>query len=957
MNKPDSIVRFARFSTGVMELPSQARIFKTSKFNTTALKGVASSIVEEAEANLDVRALCKHGRLNRAVDLLQQPVFRADSDTYAVLLQECAHLKVLAEGKRVHAHITQAGLQTDVFVGNNLVSMYVKCGSLAVGRKVFDKMPQRNAVTWSAMLAGYARNGYGGEAVKLFREMPRAGMEFDQVAFLSVLKACSSIADVEQGKQVHSHIIKTGFDLDVTVGSALVDMYTKCFSRLHARQVFDNMSERNVVSWTSIIAGYVQSGHAEEALELFFQMQWTYIKPNEFTFATVLAASTSQFAVEKGKQVHAHVVKTGFQSAVCVGNALVTMYAKCEDIRNACEVFAKMPKRDIVSWNAMNAGYVQNGYEEEALKLFCQMQQADMKPNQLTLVSVLKASASLAEMEHSTQFHAYILKIGLELDVLVGTALVDMYGKCGNMYDACQIFDKMSERNVVSWTAMIAGYVQNSHSKEALDIFCQMQSAGEKSNHFTFSSVLGACANLKALEEGKQIHTYTIKTGFESYESVGSALVTMYAKSENINDAYKVFSEMQEPDFISWSAMISGYARNGHAEESLKLFCKMHQAGVNLNDFTFASALSACASQAPAIEHGKQIHACITKTGFDSAVCVGSALVTMYAKCGSLDGANKVFEKMEERDVIFWNAMIAAYAQHGCGKEALQLFEQMQQQGMKPDHITFVGVLSACSHVGFVDEGCTYFSSMTEYHHITPKAEHYACMVDLIGRAGRLDEATDFINKMPFEADAMIWRTLLGACRVHGNMELGKRAAECILELEPQDSAAYVLLSNIYGAAGKWDDRAKVRKLMEDRGLKKETGYSWIEVDRKVHTFIARDRSHSQTVEIYAKLEQLTEQMKDLGYVPDTNFVLHDVEEEQKEQFLSYHSEKLAIAFGLISKPPGTPIQIVKNLRVCGDCHTATKFISKIVGREIIVRDANRFHHFKDGLCSCGNYW
>ncbi|KAH9317122.1 hypothetical protein KI387_018891 [Taxus chinensis] len=818
-------------------------------------------------------------------------------------------------------------------------------------------MSQRDSVTWNTLLAGYARDGHAREAIAMFWRMMKAGEVPDRPIFTSVLKACTSIADTEQGKKVHTHVIKYGFGSNVTVGRVLVDMYTKCHCRLDARQVFDKMSERDVVSWTSMIAGYAQNGNAEEALELFCQMRWADVEPNEYTFSSALAAITSQAALKKGEQFHALIVKIGLESALCVGNALLTLYAKCKHVEDAYKVFEKLPERNIVSWNAMNAGYAQNGYGVDALKIFCKMQQVGMKANESSLSSALKGCASLGELECSTQFHAYAIKTGFEVDVCVGTALVDMYSKCGLMVDARKLFHKISERNVVSWTAVISGYVQNAQSEEALNLFCQMQGENIKLNEFTFSTILGACASLKALEQGKQIHGHTIKTGFETFESMGSALVTMYAKSENISDASKVFNKLHQPDFISWTAMISGYAWNGYGEEALNLFCEMHQANLMPNEFTFASALGACAIQAAAIESGKQVHACTIKTGYQSFVCVASSLVTMYAKCGNIEAANKVFEKMHERDVVCWNAMITGYAQHGQGVEALRIFDQMQEASVKPDHITFVGVLSACSHVGFVDEGHKFFSSMIEQHHITPTSDHYACIVDLICRAGRLDEARDFINNMPIKATSTLWRTLLGACRVYGNMELGKYAAECILELEPHDSAAYVLLSNIYSAVGMWDDRTKVRKLMEDRGVKKATGYTWIEVNNKVHTFVAKDRSHSQTTEIYLKLEQLAGQMKEEGYVPDKNFVLHDIEEEQKEQFLFHHSEKLAIAFGLISTPPGTPIQIVKNLRVCGDCHDATKFISKIVGREIVVRDANRFHHFKDGLCSCRNYW
>jgi len=312
---------------------------------------------------------------------------------------------------------------------------------------------------------------------------------------------------------------------------------------------------------------------------------------------------------------------------------------------------------------------------------------------------------------------------------------------------------------------------------------------------------------------------------------------------------------------------------------------------------------------------------------------------------------------MPKRNVVSWTAMIISYAHHGRGKEALQLFEEMQQAGARPNRITFIGVLSACCYLGLVKEGCYYFDSMSRDHGISAQVEHYTCMVDMLGRAGLLAEAEEFVHQMPFEPDPVIWRTLLGACRVHGNVELGKHAAEIVFRQNPQDASSYKLLSNIYATAGRWDDVANVRKIMKERVARKEPGLSWIEVKNQVHSFVSGDRQHAQTEKIYAQIEELNEKMKEIGYVPDTSFALHDIDKELKEELLCHHSEKLAIAFGLISTPPGILIRIIKNLRMCGDCHTATKFISKIVGREIVVRDANRFHHFKDGFCCCRDYW
>ncbi|GLJ20600.1 hypothetical protein SUGI_0375140 [Cryptomeria japonica] len=549
--------------------------------------------------------------------------------------------------------------------------------------------------------------------------------------------------------------------------------------------------------------------------------------------------------------------------------------------------------------------------------------------------------------------HGLIITTGFDVDIALGSRLINMYLKCGSLEDARKVFDKMSERDVVAWTTIITGYVHNGPPTQALQLFLEMQEAGVIPNHFTYSTIVSA---LSSLEHAKWVHGKVIKSGYMSNVFIGSALVDLYAKYNAIECAHKVFDKMSERDLVLWNTVINGYACLGHCEMALKLFCSMKDEGTDPDHFTFSILLRLCATLS-VLEHGKQFHVHAIKSGHEFDAFVASALVDMYGKCGSMSDARKVFDEAPQRDTVSWNSIIAGCVQHGCSTEAIQFFERMQREGVKPSSVTFLCVLSACNYLGLVDEGYRYFNSMTRDYGIVPEANHYACMVDVLCHAGLLDEAHDFIQKMPLKPNSLVWSSLLGGCRIHGNIKLGEHAAEKILELKPEDASAYVLLSNIYAAGGRWDDVAKMRKLMKERGVVKEPGLSWIEVRNKVHTFSVRDRSHPQTEEIYTKLEELLKQMKDDGYVPDTNFVLHDVEEEQKEKFLHHHSERLAIAFGLISKTPTQPIRIFKNLRICGDCHTAAKFISKIAGRQIVVRDANRFHCFTNGICSCGDYW
>eukprot|EP01018_Ginkgo_biloba_P009823 Gb_15506 [translate_table: standard] len=708
----------------------------------------------------------------------------------------------------------------------------------------------------------------------------------DLCTYVSLLQACVNAKSLPEGKLVHAHIIQTGFRPDTYLETKLVIVYAKCGGMLDARRALDQMPHRNAVSWTAIITAYTRHGFSEEALKLYYEMQRTGIKPDHFTFASVLPACANLAALEHGKEVHRDIIRSGLQFDTFVDNALVDMYAKCGNLAEAYQVFNKIPQRDIVSWNAMVGGYARNRLVDESLKLF----------------------------------------------------------------------QKMPERDVVSWNVMIAGYAQNGHVDEAIKFFKQMKSTGVKPNSISFASVLPAYANLAALEYGKEVHEDIIRSGLQSDIFLGNALVDMYGKCRSIQDARQVFDGMHERNVVSWTSMIAAYAQNAYFEETLKLFQEMQLTGLKPNLVTYVGVLPACANLA-ALQHGKEVHEDIIRSGFLPDAFVGSALVDMYAKCGSIEDARKVFDKMPKRDVVSWNAMIVGYAIHGHGKEAIELFEKMQHTSMKLDDVTFLGILSACCHAGLVKDGWQYFDCMTRDYDIKPAMEHYCCMVDLLGRAGHLDEAQDFINKMPIKPNAAIWGSLLAACRIQKNVELGERVAEHLFELEPKNSAHYLLLCNIYSTAGRWDDEEKVRKMMKDRRVNRTPGCSWIEVNKMVYAFFVQDRAHPQTQKIYATLERLSAKMKEAGYVPDTNFVLHDVEEEQKEHILCHHSEKLAIAFGLINTSPGTPIRIVKNLRVCGDCHSAAKFISKIVAREIVVRDANRFHHFRYGQCSCGDYW
>ncbi|KZV47527.1 hypothetical protein F511_14599 [Dorcoceras hygrometricum] len=433
-------------------------------------------------------------------------------------------------------------------------------------------------------------------------------------------------------------------------------------------------------------------------------------------------------------------------------------------------------------------------------------------------------------------------------------------------------------------------------------------------------------------------------------------MVTQLMKRGDVDSAYKIFEQMPERNVRSWTAMISAFVQCGKPKEATYMFTKMEEEGVKANEVTVVAVLAACADLG-ALDLGTRIHEYSHKSGFQRNIHICNTLIDMYIKCGCLKYAHEVFESIKEPTVISWSAMIQGLAIHGHAEQALEFFSRMIQTGVKPNVVTFIGLLHACSHLGLINEGRAYFCSMTRDYGIPPTIEHYGCMADLLSRAGLLEEAYEFIKKMPIQPNSAVWGAVLGGCKVHKNIEMAEVAIEHLLELDPYNDGYYVVLANIFAEAKKWEDAARVRKLMTSRGLRKTLGCSWVNVNGVVHEFVAGDESHPQSQQIFKTLDKLLVCMRLKGYVPNTAVVLLDMDEKKKEKLLFRHSEKLALVFGLINMKPGETIRIFKSLRVCEDCHTALKLISGIVSREIIVRDRNRFHCFKNGSCSCRDYW
>lgn len=684
-------------------------------------------------------------------------------------------------------------------------------------------------------------------------------------------------------KALHSYTLKSNFrDNELLVlYNHVIHAYFKCSDLCSAHNLFYQMSHRkNVFSWTVMISGSTESGYFLDGVRFFCEMQMHGIAPDEFVYSAVTQSCIHMNYGELGRMVHAQIVVSGFSSHVVVSTSLLNMYAKIGNIKDSCKVFNTMIEHNQVSWNAMISGLTTNGLHLASFDLLGNMSKQGLSPNLYTLISVSKAVGKLGDLSKAKEVHNHACELGIESKVSMGTALIDMYSKCGALSDARLIFDQNFTNCGVNtpWNAMISGYSQYGFSKKAFKLYNKMHENDIKSDLYTYCSIFNAIADLKNLKHLKEVHGMVLKGGCDlAVLSVNNAIADAYSKCGSLEDVRNIFDRMEERDIVSWTTLLTAYSQCNEGEQALEVFYQMREEGFLPNEFTFSSVLVSCASLC-LLEHGRQVHGLSFKSHLDTQKCVESALVDMYSKCGSIYEAEKVFNKILNPDVVSWTAIILGYALHGLVSNALNHFTNMEKMGIKPNAVTFLCILFACSHGGMVEEGLHFFQLMEIKYGLVPELEHYACVVDLLGRVGRLDDALEFIAHLPIEPNEIIWQTLLAACRVHGNVELGEVAANKIHSIKPEYSAPYVLLSNTYMAKGSLKDGLNVRTVMKDRGVKKEPGFSWISVRGRVHKFYSGDKKHPQMEDIYMKLKELREKIKAMGYKPDFRYVSQHVD-------------------------------------------------------------------------------
>lgn len=833
--------------------------------------------------------LRKSGRLSEAVTALEsiaQRGSKVEAKTYLNLLQSCIDANSIQLGRKLHECIDLVK-EENPFVETKIVSMYAKCGCLEDARKMFGEMSDRNLYAWSAMIGACSRERRWREVADLFYFMMQDGVLPDSFLFPKILQACANCGDFEAGKLIHSLVVRLGMSCSIRVNNSILAVYAKSGKMSSARNFFENMHERDRVTWNAMISGYCQKGENEEAHRLFDAMR-----------------------------------EEGVEAGLVTWNILIASYNQLGHCDVAVELMKKMESfgitPDVFTWTSMISGFAQNNRRSQALDLFKDMLREGVEPNGVTITSAISACASLKSLEKGMEIHSVAVKMGFINDVLVGNSLVDMYSKCGKLEAARRVFDMILEKDVYTWNSMIGGYCQGGYYGKAHLLFMKMQESGVPPNVITWN-----------------------------------VMISGYIQNGDEDQAMDLFQRMEKDGKIkrntaSWNSLIAGYLQIGQKNKALGIFRQMQSSCVIPNSVTMLSVLPACANLVSG-KKVKEIHGCVVRRSLETELSIANSLIDTYAKSGNIVYSRTIFDGISSKDVITWNSLIGAYVLHGYVDAVLDLFDQMKKFGFRPNRGTFVNIIFAYSLAGMVDEGEKAFSSITEEYRIIRTLEHYSAMVDLYGRAGRLADAIEFIEDMPIDPDSSTWSALLTACRIHGNIGLAVRAGESLLDLEPGNILIHQLIFQAHALCGKLEDASKMRKLEKENASRKSLGICWIEVKNTVHTFLTGDQSSDVESSWIQRIKGKVEG-------PDTQYGLC-IEEEEREEISGVHSEKLALAFALIGSPASKVIRMVKNLRMCDDCHRTAKYISMTYGCEIYLNDSKCLHYFKNGHCSCKDYW
>lgn len=673
---------------------------------------------------------------------------------------------------------------------------YQAVGNLfSLGAGTGKKSSEEGEGFWDDLIA-FCKQRDWERVLNLLDVQKEQGPRFDFVkAYNFVLQGCLEVKALEEGKRFHVHIRENGLDHVKKLNNILLLLYVRCCDLQAAQEVFDRVCQKDIDSWTLLIGGFVNAGLQEEACRLFWRMESEGVKPNGVTCVSILKVCAK---VTHLMMLHSYIISLELHLNLYVRNTLLHMYFKCGCFEDAVSVFALLHAKSQISWNTLIAGHTQYGLLEKAFELYEDMKLKGAKPDEVTFLSIIKAGTH--NITSLKRLHVEIRHSGLEPNIFVASALIDRYAVFGKTQYAHNVFEAVLLKDVPLWNSMLFCHAEHGDATETLSLYAKMEKDGIVPDKVTFLSLLKASANLTCLARGRNVHLHIVRGGFEKLDFVGSALVDMYVKCGSLEDARHIFDAMPWQDLVSWNAIIAGYSTLEPPTETFNLFQNMKRGGVKPDKVTFLTMLKACANLG-ALEQGQYTHTCVRDAGFHTEIFVASALIDMYGKCGSVRHSREVFDTMAIRDEFSWSAMIAGYAQHGQAEDVFENFSQMQRESIAMDDVTFVGVLTACSHAGLVKEGCEYFELMKNKLRIIPTSETCACMVDLLGKAGQIQEAVSFIKEVGIEPTSSIWMALLNACKLVGDLDLAEHASEKIRTLDPHCTSAFVLLSNAYVTA------------------------------------------------------------------------------------------------------------------------------------------------------------
>ncbi|KAI5058720.1 hypothetical protein GOP47_0026890 [Adiantum capillus-veneris] len=776
---------------------------------------------------------------------------------------KCRKEKILDHAKILHSQIRELGLDTNSCIENFLVPMFVDCGSLSDAQQAFDRLSSQNEHSWTSLISGYVESGHVQHALNLYLKMLEGNVSASCYTVLAIIKAYANVGNVEGGRCAHSQAVISGFDQDVFVGSGLVHLYSKSGLLMDAWQVLDNLTVRSTVCWTSIISGYAEHGPADAAFLCYERMQSERLLPDATTYVCILTACGNSGLVLQGRDLHATITLHGWDDNCFVTNSLIDMYAKCGVLHEA-ETLSKLCPRNVLSWTSLISGYAEHGPFEVALECFEKMRSEGIFPDAVTFASVLKACGSIGAIERGRETHQDIPQSVMKEFSFVGNAVVDMYIKCGSLTEAQEAFDKLPERACAPWNALVAGYANSGTTQQVLTCVERMEHEGVSVAAGIYISMLKSCGSTGSIDEARELHAAVVLKGFDADLSVGNTLVDVYAKKVAVAEAQQVFISLQWQDVVSWTALIAAYTEGAEEERAIDSFTQMQVEAVSPNSVTAVCVLKSC-SNIGAYDKGQEIHGDIVLRGFENDISVCNTLIDMYGAAGFLLDSQDLFSRMPRKDVVSWNALIKAYGSNHDGEMAVQCFEEMQNQDVEPDVVTFTCVLSACSRAKLLRKGQEIFNLMREKYGISPTIDHYTCIVDLHVKSGCLWEVEGFLDS---GSNFSLWMALLTACKIFVEVDLGLRCFQELVQINPEKAAPYMLMAKTFEAASMWEEAQHIEELRKEAGAKKQPATALIEVHKRVHEFVVGD---DQSLEVSAMLDTLTPRLKKHGYVPIVN--------------------------------------------------------------------------------------